>query len=81
MLLYLRFLKSFFLSSFYVVMNDFRYYYLSVSLYAFDISVVILKNNLRNKIIYVLNLSNTLYIKFFLYLPLNYLKILPNTIY
>jgi hypothetical protein len=46
---------------------QFRYHYLSASLYLFAISVVIVKNNLENKIIYVLSLSNTLCIKFFPY--------------
>jgi hypothetical protein len=45
-LLYLRFLKFFFLSSFYVTMSDFRYHYLSISLYLFAISIVIVKNDL-----------------------------------
>jgi hypothetical protein len=79
-LLYLGFLKSFFLSSFCVAMSDFRYHYLSVSLYVFAISVVIMKNDLENKIIHVLSLSNTLCTKFFLYYHQNYLKILPYTI-
>jgi hypothetical protein len=34
-------------------------------LYLFAILVVIVKNNLENKIIYMLSLSNTLYIKIF----------------
>jgi hypothetical protein len=67
MLLYLGFLKSFFLSSFCVAMSDFRYHYLSASLYVFAISVVIVENDLKNKIIHVLSLSNTLFIKFFPY--------------
>jgi hypothetical protein len=48
-----------FLLSFCVVMSDFRYYYLSASLYLFTISVVIVENDLENKIIHVLSLSNT----------------------
>jgi hypothetical protein len=48
-------------------MSDFRYHYLSASLYVFSISVVIVENDLRNKIVYVLSLSNTLYTKFFSY--------------
>jgi hypothetical protein len=67
MLLYLGFLKSFSLSSFYVAMSDFKYNYLSASLYVFTISVFIVKNNLKNKIIHVLSLSNTLYTKLFSY--------------
>jgi hypothetical protein len=50
----------FFLSSFYIVMSNFRYHYLSSSLYLFAISVVIVKNDLENKIIHILSLSNTL---------------------
>jgi hypothetical protein len=65
-LLYLEFLKSFFLSSFYVAMSDFRYHYLLASLYVFAISVVIVENNLENKIIHM-SLSNTLCTKFFPY--------------
>jgi hypothetical protein len=48
-LLYLGFLESFFLSSFCVAMSDFRYHYLSTSLYVFAISVAIVKNNLKIK--------------------------------
>jgi hypothetical protein len=65
-LLYLGFLKSFF-SSFCVAMSDFRYYYLLTSLYVFAISVVIVENDLENKINHVLSLSNTLCTKFFSY--------------
>jgi hypothetical protein len=66
-LLYLGFLKSFFVSSFCVAMSDMRYHYLSASLYVFTISVVIVKNDLGNKIIHILSLSNTLCTKFFPY--------------
>jgi hypothetical protein len=59
------FVESFFLSSFYVAMSDFRYHYLLVSLYVFAISIVIVKNDLENKIIHVLYLSNTLCTIFF----------------
>jgi hypothetical protein len=52
---------------FFVAMSDFKYHYLLVSLYVFAISVVIVKNNLENKIIYVLSLSNTLCSKYFSY--------------
>jgi hypothetical protein len=79
-LLYLGFLKSFFLSSFCVAMSDFTYHYLSTSLYVFAILVVIVKNDLKNKIIHVVSLSNTLCTNFFLYYRLNYLNILPYTI-
>jgi hypothetical protein len=41
-------------------MSDFIYHYLSASLYVFSISIVIVKNDLENKIIHVLRLSNTL---------------------
>jgi hypothetical protein len=58
-LVYLGFLKSFFLSSFCVAISDFRYHYLWASLYLFAISVVIVENDLENKIIHVLSLSNT----------------------
>jgi hypothetical protein len=64
-LLYLGFLESFFLSSFCVAMSDFRYHYLLASLYVFAISVVIVENDLKNKIIHVLSLSNTLCTKLF----------------
>jgi hypothetical protein len=60
-------------------MSDFRYNYLSISLYLFAISVVILKNDLENKIIHVLSLSIFMY-KILSLLPPNYLKILPYTI-
>jgi hypothetical protein len=43
-----------------VAMSDFIYHYLSASLYVFSISIVIVKNDLENKIIHVLRLSNTL---------------------
>jgi hypothetical protein len=66
-LLYLGFLKCLFFSSFCVAMSDFRYYYLSPSLYLFVISVVIVKNDLENKFIHVLSLSNFLCTKFFPY--------------
>jgi hypothetical protein len=52
---------------FLVAMGDFRYHYLSASLYLFAILVVIVEIDLKNKIIYVLNLLNTLCTKFFLY--------------
>jgi hypothetical protein len=52
---------------FFVAMSDFRYHHLLASLCVFAISVVIMENNLENKIIHVLSLSNNLYIKFFLY--------------
>jgi hypothetical protein len=58
-------LKSFFLSSFYVAMSDFRYHYLLANLYVFAILVVIVKNDLENKIIHVPSLSNTLWTKFY----------------
>jgi hypothetical protein len=45
-----------FLSSFCVVMSDFRYHYLSACLYVFAISVVMVENDLENKIIPVLSL-------------------------
>jgi hypothetical protein len=61
------FLKSFFLSSFYVAMNNFRYHYLLANLYVFAISVVIVENDLENKIVHVLSLSNILCTKFFSY--------------
>jgi hypothetical protein len=48
-------------------MSDFIYHYLLASLYMFAISVVIVKKNLGNKIIYVLSLSNNLRTQFFLY--------------
>jgi hypothetical protein len=57
------FLISFFLSSFCVAISDFRYHYLSISLYLLAILVVIVENDLENKIIHVLSLSNTLCIK------------------
>jgi hypothetical protein len=41
-------------------MSHFRYHYLSASLYLFVISVVIVENDLENKIIHVLSLPNTL---------------------
>jgi hypothetical protein len=46
-------------------MSDFRYHYLLASLYVFAISVVIVENDLKNKIIHVLSLSNTLCTKLF----------------
>jgi hypothetical protein len=52
---------------FVVAMSGFIYHYLSVSLYVFVILVVIVENDLGNKIIHVLSLSNTLCIQFFLY--------------
>jgi hypothetical protein len=61
MLLYSGFLKFYFLSSFFVAMSDFIYHYLSASLYMFFILVVTVKNNLKNKIIHVLSLSDTLF--------------------
>jgi hypothetical protein len=64
---YLGFLESFFLLSFCVAMNDFRYHYLLASLYVFAISVVIVENDLENKIIHVLSLSNILCTKTFSY--------------
>jgi hypothetical protein len=48
------------------------------SLYVFTISVVIVENDLGNKIIHVLSLSNTVYTFLFI-LPPNYLKILSYT--
>jgi hypothetical protein len=62
-LLYLGFLESFFLSSFCVAMSDFRYHYLLASLYVFAISVVIVKNDLEDKIIHVLSLSKIFYVQ------------------
>jgi hypothetical protein len=62
-------------------MNDFIYHYLSASLYLFAISVVIVENDLENKIIHVMSLSNTLCTKIFFLLPPNYLKIVPYIIY
>jgi hypothetical protein len=79
-LVYLGLLKSFFLSSSCLAVSDFRYYYFSASLYVFAISVVISKNDLENKIIHVLSLSNTLCTILFSYYHLNYLKILSYTI-
>jgi hypothetical protein len=73
-LLYLKFLKSFFLSSFCVATSGFRYHYLSASLYMFSISFVIVKNDLENKIIYALSLSNTLCTDFFSYYHIIILK-------
>jgi hypothetical protein len=53
---------------FFFAMSDFRYHYLLVILYVFAISdVIIVKNDLENKIIHVLSLSNTLCTKFFPY--------------
>jgi hypothetical protein len=67
------FLKSFSLSSFCVVMSDFRYHYLSASLYVFAISVVIVENDLENKTIHMLGLSKYfMYKVIFILLP-NYL--------
>jgi hypothetical protein len=60
-------LEIFFLSSFCVAMSDFRYHYLLAILYIFAISVVIVENDLKNKIIHVLRLSNTLRTQFFPY--------------
>jgi hypothetical protein len=40
-------------------MSGLRYHYLSASLYMFAISILIVENDLRNKIIHVLKLSNT----------------------
>jgi hypothetical protein len=77
-LLYLGFLKSSFLSSFCVAMSDFRYHYLSTSFYMFVISVVIVKNDLENKIIYVFNVSKNLCTKFILYYHLIILKYYPT---
>jgi hypothetical protein len=51
---------------FLVTMSD-LYHYLLARLYVFTISVVIVKNILKNKIIHVLSLSNTLCIKLFPY--------------
>jgi hypothetical protein len=65
-LLYSGFMKFFFLSSFFSL-SDFRYHYLSVNLYLFAISIVIVKNDVKNKIIHMLRLLNTLCIKIFLY--------------
>jgi hypothetical protein len=48
-----------------VAMSDFRYHCLLASLYLFAILVVILENDLENKIIHVLSLSNTLCTKIF----------------
>jgi hypothetical protein len=48
-------------------MSDFRYHYLSASLYMFVILVVIMENDLENKIFHVLSLSNTLCINVFSY--------------
>jgi hypothetical protein len=66
-LLYLGFLKSYFLSSFSVAMSCFIYHYLSVSPYVFVILVIIVENDLGNKNFHVLNISNTLCIQFFPY--------------
>jgi hypothetical protein len=52
---------------FFVAMSDFRYYYLLACLHVFVISVVIVKNDLENKIIHVLSRSNISYTKFFPY--------------
>jgi hypothetical protein len=48
-------------------MSDFRYHYLSVSLYVFAILIVTMENDLKNKIIHVLSLSNNLFTKIFSY--------------
>jgi hypothetical protein len=61
-------------------MSDFRYYYLSASLYVFVILVVIVENDLENKIILGLNLSNILCAKILYILTSNYLKILTYII-
>jgi hypothetical protein len=66
-LLYLEFLKSYFLSSYFVTMSCFIYHYLSASLYVFVILVIIVENDLGNKNFHVLNISNTLCIQFFPY--------------
>jgi hypothetical protein len=66
-LVYLGFLKSFFLSSFCVAMSDFIYHYLSVSLHLFAISFVIVENDLENETIHMLSLSNNLCINIFSY--------------
>jgi hypothetical protein len=77
-LLYLGFLESFFLSSFCVALSDFRYHYLLTSLYVFAISVVIVENDLENKIILVPCLSNTLCTEFFPYYHIIILKCYPT---
>jgi hypothetical protein len=59
--------KILFISYFCVTMSGFIYHYLASSLYVFAISVVILENDLGNKIIHVLSLSNTLFTQFFPY--------------
>jgi hypothetical protein len=59
--------EIFFPFIYFIAMRDFRYHYLSASLYVFAISVVIVENDLKNEIIHVLSLSDTLYTKFFLY--------------
>jgi hypothetical protein len=54
-------------------MSDFRYHYLSASLYVFAISVVIVENDLENKTIHMLGLSKYfMYKVIFILLP-NYL--------
>jgi hypothetical protein len=52
---------------FFVAMRGFRYHYLFASLYVFVILVVIVENDLENKIIRVPSLLNTLCTQFFLY--------------
>jgi hypothetical protein len=51
----------------FVVMSGFIYHHLSASLYVFVILVVIVKNDLGNKIIHVLRISNTLCTQLFSY--------------
>ncbi len=60
-------LERIFPLSFCITMSDFRYHYLSASLYLFAILVIIVENDLGNKNFHVLNISNTLCIQFFPY--------------
>jgi hypothetical protein len=59
-------------------MSDFRYHYLSISLYPFAISIVIVENDLENKTIHVLSLSNPLCTKFFPYYHIIIQKYYPT---
>jgi hypothetical protein len=70
--------EIFFRFIFFVAMSDFIYHYLLASLYVFAISVVIVKNDLENKIIHVLSLSDTSCIKFFSCYHLIILKYYPT---
>jgi hypothetical protein len=63
-----------------VALSDFRYHYLLTSLYVFAILIVIVENNLENKIIHVFEAIKYFMYKFLSILPSNYLKILSYTI-